>query len=212
MWLLADLHSLPRVLLIGLHHNIALGFRKSEWSKRKPQRWKPQSFYNQISEVPSHHFCPILCVRIQPKSHPHSEGRDYSRARTPGGGDHWGHLGGCIARRAVPSTPRRVTISVVTLSSLHAHLPAKSFHVDTGGWHLLFYLHQTNIFVFPYSSPIFLLHSTDGIAVLPFPEDLCLRVILFSLIQQKSWSYHLLVPAMFQALSKTLSYLIFVAL
>lgn len=42
--------ELTHMLLHRLHHNTAAGFPKSEWSQRMHPRWKPQSFYNLISE------------------------------------------------------------------------------------------------------------------------------------------------------------------
>lgn len=41
---------------------------------RKSSRRMSQSFYNLISEMTSHHFCPVMCIKSKSLSPGHSEG------------------------------------------------------------------------------------------------------------------------------------------
>lgn len=65
-WVLAkDFNSLLQWSFLEFL-GVQSGFSESEWSEKEREtlRWKPQSFYNQISKVTYYHFCHMLLVTL----------------------------------------------------------------------------------------------------------------------------------------------------
>ena len=80
-WLENSPRYLPHVPLHRAVHNMAACFGQA--SKRAHLRWKPLSFWIQISQVTPHHLCHILFTRIKSQNSAKLKGRGLHNSMVP---------------------------------------------------------------------------------------------------------------------------------